>query len=142
MASHERHADDAGHDAMAGVDATLSDDALLDPPDALVEKRGRVVAAGWGSGMNVPPAVGLPRCPRVRNAPVEFGDANGVCGDCPDRLGRNFIDLGAVPAATAENLPPATPAGRSGIPPGNQSSGHPTGAGFDVIPVYRSWRHL
>ena len=45
MVSHDRHADDAGHDVVTEVDAALSDDALLDLLDALVEERGRVAAA-------------------------------------------------------------------------------------------------
>ena len=45
MVNHERHADDAGHDVAAGVDTPLSDDALLDLLDGLVQERGRVAAA-------------------------------------------------------------------------------------------------
>ena len=45
MVSHERHADDVGHDVVARADAPLSEDALLDLLGALVEARGRVAAA-------------------------------------------------------------------------------------------------
>ena len=79
MVSHERHADDV----VPGADAALSEDALLDLLDALVEARGRVAAAD-ALGVNFRT---LATCcdtrrvsRRMRRALVDFRDAGGVSG--------------------------------------------------------------
>ena len=103
MASHERHVDGAGHDAGAGADATLSDDALLDLLDALVEERGRVAAAD-ALGVNFRT---LATCcdtrrvsRRMRRALVDFQDAGGT-GDL--EAGEREYLAGRVAGLEAEN---------------------------------------
>ena len=80
---HEKRVCEAGQDADTKPDAPLSDDALLDLLDALVEERGRDPAAGVLGVTYRTLALCCDRrqvSRRMRRALVEFRDRGGVGG--------------------------------------------------------------